>query len=377
MSFKQVSPKVRLFASDKTWIESNAVTQLSTIASKPDVEMAVGFPDLHLGKGGPVGAVFSTKPDIILPGLIGNDIGCGIGLFQTSLPDKKIKLDKWAKKLRELDSPYDERESWMKMWGLVDSGHDETLGTIGGGNHFAELHVIEALHDQAALRHMGAKPDQLFILVHSGSRGFGHHVFQEFLKQYPIGRIEGKELVADYMIKHDHAVYWAHRNRLLIAQRFASQLGGEADGIVNVPHNVIEKAEIGGVQYNLHRKGAAKTVGNIVGVVVPGSRGTVSYLVAPTDDQDDNLMSIAHGAGRKWSRSDCRARLSEKYSPESLSQTDLGSRVICEDKDLVYEEAPQAYKNIDQVIEDLVQAGLVTVVATLRPLITYKTRRDS
>jgi len=109
--------------------------------------------------------------------------------------------------------------------------------------------------------------------------------------------------------------------------------------------------------------------------LIPGSRGTFSYLVEPTAEQNANLHSIAHGAGRKWARSDCKDRLSEKYDVESLQHTDLGSRVICEDKDLIYEEAPQAYKNIDAVVKDLVESGLVKVIAVFRPLITYKVRR--
>ena len=94
----------------------------------------------------------------------------------------------------------------------------------------------------------------------------------------------------------------------------------------------------------------------------------------PTGDKEGSGWSVAHGAGRKWARTDARARLERQHSIESLQRTDLGGRVICEDKDLLFEEAPQAYKNIDMVIQDLVDAGLVEVVATLRPLITYKVR---
>jgi release factor H-coupled RctB family protein len=84
---------------------------------------------------------------------------------------------------------------------------------------------------------------------------------------------------------------------------------------------------------------------------------------------------LVHGAGRKWSRTDSRARLEKRYSAKDLTRTGLGSYVICEDKDLLYEEAPQAYKNINIVVDDLVQAGLAEVAAVLRPLVTYKVRR--
>ena len=87
------------------------------------------------------------------------------------------------------------------------------------------------------------------------------------------------------------------------------------------------------------------------------------------------LHSLAHGAGRKWSRSEARSRLSGRYRIADLERTRLGGRVICEDRDLIYEEAPQAYKDVHQVVRDLEQAGLIDPVATLRPLVTYKTRR--
>jgi release factor H-coupled RctB family protein len=95
----------------------------------------------------------------------------------------------------------------------------------------------------------------------------------------------------------------------------------------------------------------------------------------PTGDQQKNAWSLAHGAGRKWNRSSTKERLKERFTTESLIRTDLGSYVICEDKDLLFEEAPQAYKNIDVVIDDMVQAGLISVIAGLKPLITYKVRQ--
>jgi release factor H-coupled RctB family protein len=113
-------------------------------------------------------------------------------------------------------------------------------------------------------------------------------------------------------------------------------------------------------------------------VVIPGSRGTLSYLVRPMMEQVGQAeagWSLAHGAGRKWKRGEVKARLKDRYRPADLGQTALGGRVICEDKELLYEEAPEAYKDIDVVVGALVEAGLCAIVATLRPLITYKTRR--
>ncbi len=110
-------------------------------------------------------------------------------------------------------------------------------------------------------------------------------------------------------------------------------------------------------------------------VVIPGSRGSLSYLVKPIGNGEGHAWSLAHGAGRKWARSEARLRMRERFSVAELAQTGLGSRVICEERDLLYEEAPAAYKNIEAVVEDLVDTGLVSVIATFRPLLTYKTRK--
>ena len=109
-------------------------------------------------------------------------------------------------------------------------------------------------------------------------------------------------------------------------------------------------------------------------VVIPGSRGSLSYLVKPLGDGESRAWSLAHGAGRKWARSEARQRMRERFGMHQLTQTPLGGRVICAERDLLYEEAPAAYKNIEDVVQELVDAGLASVVATFRPLLTYKTR---
>jgi len=109
--------------------------------------------------------------------------------------------------------------------------------------------------------------------------------------------------------------------------------------------------------------------------VIPGSRGSFSYLVAPVGDQTGNAWSLAHGAGRKWGRADAKGRLDRRFAPKDLERTELGSYVICEDKNLLYEEAPQAYKHVESVVGDLVNENIVSVIAVFRPVITYKVRR--
>jgi release factor H-coupled RctB family protein len=109
-------------------------------------------------------------------------------------------------------------------------------------------------------------------------------------------------------------------------------------------------------------------------VIIPGSRGSLSYLVKPIGEGESHAWSLAHGAGRKWARSETRLRMRERFGTHQLTQTPLGGRVICGARDLLYEEAPAAYKNIEDVVQDLVDARLVSVIATFRPLLTYKTR---
>ena len=111
--------------------------------------------------------------------------------------------------------------------------------------------------------------------------------------------------------------------------------------------------------------------------MIPGSRGDYSYLVQPKTSSSylkESLYSLAHGAGRKWIRSECKDRLSNRYKKSDLERTVFGSRVICKNKDLIYEEAPEAYKSIISVIEAMQDAELITPIARFKPVLTYKTQ---
>jgi release factor H-coupled RctB family protein len=168
------------------------------------------------------------------------------------------------------------------------------------------------------------------------------------------------------------AVRWARVNRKRLAERFACALGAEAEMLWDGCHNCITPQEHEGGTVWVHRKGAVVAEDEVV--VIPGSRGSLSYLVKPLGDAASHAWSLAHGAGRKWARSETRWRMRERFEKEQLIQTALGGRVICGDRDLLFEEAPDAYKNIEAVIGALVEAGLVSVIATFRPLLTYKTK---
>ena len=132
----------------------------------------------------------------------------------------------------------------------------------------------------------------------------------------------------------------------------------------------IEKS---GEVYWLHRKGAAPA--DRGPALIPGSRGSFSYLVEPTGGGWKTAYSLAHGAGRKWKRSEAKGKLRNRYTAKDLERTKLGSSVVCEDKDLLYQEAPQAYKNVEVVIEDMIAEKMLRVIAVFRPVVTYKMRK--
>ncbi len=365
---------MRLIASANNWIEGAAVQQLEKTASLPGMRLAVGLPDLHPGKGSPIGAVFAVE-GYLYPTLVGNDIGCGIGLWRTELSARKLKRQAWADRLHDLDSAWsgDARE-FLGARAIEPSGYEHSLGTIGSGNHFAELQAVESIASAESCKQLGISSDTVYLCVHSGSRGFGEAILREYVSQFGAGGlVAATNEAAHYLAGHDRARNWASANRELIAVRVLERLRTEGTRLIDICHNWVDQVDLAGRTCWLHRKGAApSTMGP---VVIPGSRGAFTYLVAPKDPGEKSAFSLAHGAGRKWSRSDSRARLENRFSAKDLARTELGSHVICEDKELLYEEAPQAYKNITVVIDDLIQAGLVDVLAVMKPLVTYKVRR--
>jgi release factor H-coupled RctB family protein len=374
MTIHAENVKINIIASSQNWIEGWAIEQLKKTAELPHMIQAVGMPDLHPGKGHPIGAAFITKK-VFYPYLVGNDIGCSMSFWKTTLQRRKIKLERWVNKLDDLDSSWEgDIQAWLEQYQLEPSEYDQSLGTIGGGNHFAELQQIESIKDETTFNSLGINQDNLFLLVHSGSRGRGENILRSHISQYAAqGLEENSEAAIHYLKQHAQALQWAKANRGLIAHRFLEALGTEGECLSDVNHNTVTPITLNGFPHWLHRKGASPTDQGII--MIPGSRGTFSYLVNPIGDHYQNAYSLAHGAGRKWKRSDTKAHLSNRFKREDLIKTNLGSRVICEDKDLLYEEAPQAYKNIDIVIQDMVDAGLIEVIAVFRPVITYKTRR--
>lgn len=370
-----LNENVSLVASEHTWIEGLAIQQLKKTAELLGMQQVTGMPDLHPGKGYPIGAAFFSVGKLY-PALVGNDIGCGMSLWQTTLKTNKVNLDKMSKKLSDIEAPLD--DSWQDYVQrrksekcINNTRFDLSLGTIGSGNHFAEFQQIVAIHDEVACAQLGIEPKQIQLLVHSGSRGLGQSILVRHVENHNHhGLTDQSDHQQDYLTAHNEALRWAELNREMIAKRFIEAIRSDGQCLLDVNHNLVTAKSIAGQSGWLHRKGA--TPSDAGPVVIPGSRGDYSYLVMPTGSEQA-LCSLAHGAGRKWKRGDCKDRLSHKYKREDLYKTELGSRVICGDKELLYDEAPQAYKDCSSIIEDLVAAGLVKVIAKLKPVLTFKT----
>ena len=168
---------IHIIADSETWIEGNAVAQLETTAKLPHMLRVAGMPDLHAGRGYPVGAAFFSDRHFY-PALIGNDIGCGIAFWQTGLSAAKLKPAKLAKQLGNIDTPLsqDEQEALLgESASDFPFSDDLAVGTIGGGNHFAELQTVETVYRDDLLP-TAFDSNRLQLLVHSGSRGLGQQI---------------------------------------------------------------------------------------------------------------------------------------------------------------------------------------------------------
>lgn len=450
---------VEILAS-KAPIESLSVTQLTTTAhTLPGIVHAVGQPDLHPGTKFPIGAVFASRK-WIHPPLIGSDIGCGMAWYKLTLPRSQVDGDKGkkvAEKLRGLEGAWRThtyREAWLENEdGSCSAGEqwDSALGTIGAGNHFAEIQVVE----ESCLTNDGRQglyEDDVVLLVHSGSRGYGGSILKKYTTNSHTSFEEGSDEAIEYMKEHDKACQWAQANRDLIALRFLAclepgnkdwQLGssdtdgtGEVDTamierakeilkqrkVVDIWHNNVErvrwppsppssmKEEVppssplaegaGSFTPNdmhqqeyvyVHRKGAAPTYDPHTQqpldlLPLPGSRGTPTLILKPTFSASTswglkNALSLAHGAGRAMSRVKALSSLSQKYKGQNILEprpADAeGTWVICDEKDLVFEEAPDAYKDVEAVGQDLMEAGVASIVGRCRARVSYKVRNEA
>jgi tRNA-splicing ligase RtcB len=278
------------------------------------------------------------------------------------------------------------------------------LGTLGSGNHFLEVQWVEQIHDEAAARAFGISEGQVVVLIHSGSRGLGHQVCTDYVsimnksmarhgislpdRQLACGPIhseEGRQYVAAMCAAANFA--WANRQGILHFLRGAFQrIFGDAvrlDLIYDVCHNIAkrERYEVEGQKREVlvHRKGATRAFPpghreipadyRAVGqpVFIPGSMGTASWVLAGSDGAiRETFGSVCHGAGRLLSRTAVRKGRDARTEQHKLEER--GILVRSETRDGLLEELPEAYKNVDEVIEVVHNAGLARKVARLRPM---------
>lgn len=371
--------------------------------------------------------------------------------FRLDLSSSQVEGDKGkkiAEKLRGLEGPWrtqESRELWLQdAAGNHSAGEqwDGSLGTIGAGNHFAEIQVVE---ESANDSNEGLREGDVVLLVHSGSRGYGGSVLKRYSAESKVSLEGGTAEAGEYLREHDKACRWAKANRDLIALRFLACLepGNEdwhlgisdvenptdvhsasiercrsalqARGVVDIWHNNVERVkwppappttlqldeaanklrlhDTDSVQEDVyvHRKGAAPTYNPdthlpLTLLPLPGSRGTPTLMLQPSFSATTswglkNALSLAHGAGRSMSRAKALSSLSQKYKGQNILQPRAGDPegtwVICDEKDLVFEEAPDAYKDVQAVGQDLVDAGVANVVGWCRARVSYKVRNES
>lgn len=458
---------------DSAFVDYLSITQLKTTArTLPGIIHAVGQPDLHPGTKFPIGSVFVSK-GWLHPPLIGGDIGCGMAWYKTRLSRAQVEGDKGrriAEKLRGLEGAWrtlKARKTWLQTGGEANSSAgeewDAALGTVGAGNHFAEIQVVEESTVKDSPRNAAKSQSKLYegevvLLIHSGSRGYGSHILKHFTKDGGRNSIpEDDPLAKEYLEAHDRACAWASGNRDLIALRFLTCLEPGNDSwdlginssnptpesairaareavqsrkVVSIHHNNIEhttwppsvassnndlSSGIAGLEFSnsnkvyIHRKGAAPTHDPLTNIPLsilplPGSRATPTLILHPTFNSanaygDTNALSLAHGAGRALSRAKAATYVAEKYGgkADDLLRGDFikadrkgnkqlsdgtgrdvngGCWVVCEEKALVWEEAPEAYKDVWDVGGDLIKKGCAERWGWCRGRVSYKVRKE-
>jgi tRNA-splicing ligase RtcB len=279
------------------------------------------------------------------------------------------------------------------------------LETLGSGNHFLEIQQIEELYDEELSKKYNLKEDQIMIMIHTGSRGLGHQVATDFLnlhekavKKYNIN-IPDKQLVCapinskegkDYFEAMKCASNFAFVNRTLISffiEKELKKMDFKLETIYDVAHNIakFEKLSIPIYEYNkikneftikdskmkkvlIHRKGATRAYPNLP-VIIAGSMGTASYLLEGTEDSFKHLYgSACHGAGRALSRTKAKKEFDADKIKQDLEEK--GKVIRATSSNVITEEAPLAYKNVDEVIKSM--KPYVKIVAKLKPLVVIK-----
>ena len=430
-----------------------SLKQVANVAHLPGIVGAsLAMPDIHSGYGFPIGGVAATHAEegVVSPGGVGYDINCGVRLVASRLTRAEV-----LPRLREIVKAMysrvptgvgahrrDQRLSASDLKGVLQEGarwavqrgygteHDleyieeggalagadpslvseralergqSQLGTLGSGNHFAELQYVAEIYDEAVAKAFGLERDQITVMIHSGSRGLGHQVCEDHLRimirvaqKYgielpdrqlccaPLRSPEGRE----YLGAMSAAANFAFANRQVMAHRVreslaeALRIGADAIAlrtVYDVCHNIAKFETFPSGQVCVHRKGATRaypaghpqtpSAYRAVGqpVLIPGDMGRYSYVLVGTDGAyRETFGSTCHGAGRRWSRSHAKRQARGQAVIKDLEAR--GVIVMAAGVATVAEEMPDAYKDVADVVRVVHEAGLARRVVQLRPM---------
>lgn len=448
-----------IFATEKLLehiIKDEAFRQVANAACLPGiVKYSLAMPDIHWGYGLPIGGVVaeSVEEGVISPGGVGSDINCGVRLIETNLTKDDIegKIERLVNLMytnvpcgvgsegklhlsqKELGEVLVDGSQWAVRngfgWkedtifteekGKMDFANPENLskraferglpqlGTLGAGNHFLEIQTVERIFDERTAKILGLFEGQVTVMVHTGSRGLGFQVCEDYMKEFipamaryginlpdrqlacaPISSPEGKRYLGAMASAANYA--WANRQMIThwVRESFEKALETPAERLgmhilYDVAHNIakFETHTIDGKKMKLliHRKGATRAFGpgskeipekfQKAGqpVIIPGDMGTASYILVGTETaMQRSFGSTCHGAGRVMSR---HAAIRKTKGKDIVSE--MGKRGIyvrAKSRRTLAEEVPEAYKDIDEIVEAVCGANLSKKVARLVPL---------
>lgn len=451
----------RFYTSEKMLediFRDKSLQQLVNLCALPGIQKyGLAMPDIHEGYASPIGGVaaISVEEGIISPGMQGYDINCGMKLLRSEYTAGELRphLNKLAEEIYKevpsglgkgrkvkidisaldrileggakylVEQGYGEKEDvenceaggrleWADAEAISDTakqrGRDQ-VGTLGSGNHFLEIQKVDKIFDEKAAEVFGLFKDQAVIMIHCGSRGLGHQVATDYIREFmrlmiqkyriqvpdrefacvPFNSPEGQRGLSASACAANYA--WANRQMIahFVRKAWKAVLGEKATSlkaVYDVAHNIIkkEKYNINGkeVEVAIHRKGATRafppghpevpekyqSVGQPV--LIPGSMGTASYILRGTKEAEQSFYSTNHGAGRTMSRHQAMRTITGKEVIRQLEEK--GIIVKSYSMRGIAEEAPLAYKNIDNVVEVVQQAGLSKKVARVVPLAVIK-----
>ncbi|MEK6935366.1 MAG: RtcB family protein [Nanoarchaeota archaeon] len=432
----------RIFFSEKLLknLEENALKQIANVACLPGIQgYSIGLSDMHVGYGFPIGGVagFDLDKGVISPGGVGYDIDCSVRLLKTNLFFKDLKdkkkeiihslfravpsgvgrgsnvqitykdLDEVLKKGAQwaVEKGYGIKEDLLHLEenGYLSPANPEDvskkakqrgigqLGTLGAGNHFLEIQVVDEIFDKQVAKKFGLEKDQICIMVHCGSRGLGHQIASDYIesmeKQYSYPKFDRElvnapiksELGKKYFSAMNCAANFAFANKQIISHWIRKQLEHyfkdvKVDTVYEVCHNIakIEKHKINNKEKEILvcRKGATRAFPNQP-VLIPGSMGTSSYVLVGTEKAMElSFGSTAHGAGRVESRTSARKSTSGEEVKKQLNAK--GIDVEAGSWKGLSEEAPQMYKDIDEVVKVSHELGIGKLVVKLKPIAVMK-----